>query len=670
MTPLSGAISQRIAASGRGPCSSNRSWCHIFTRISGLCALLFSLSACDVPATVDYSGPTGGWSATGGTLEGQRFSPLTQINRGNVSQLEPAWEYRIGDISRRGEKMSSLQVTPIVVDDTMYLCSPFSRIIALQAETGEELWDFDPQVRHGKGNNSCRGVAYWRGTAEPSLQCSQRIFAGTVDGRLMALDALTGKPCEAFGDDGFVDLHRGLGEVAQGEANPTSPPIVLGDVVAIGSYVIDGKNTDIAGGGLRAYNAVDGTLLWVWDPVHPDADPVSAAEIEAGAIQTRSTANVWSLLSADSERGIIYAPTGNPSPDHYAGEGRDGLDFYGSSVVALEATTGRVLWHFQTVHHDIWDYDVPAQPTLFELGGSPGVLAATKMGHIFLLDRVTGAPLFPVEERPVPGGALDPNLSPTQPFPTHPAPVHPDSLTEADLNPLGKGECRELLASLRNEGIFTPPSSAGSIAYPGAAGGINWGSVSLNPDTGTLVVNIQRLPFIIRLLPRQDFDALEPDQEGFEAYYNPQHGTAYGVERVPFITSSGLPCTAPPWGELLAVDLNSGEQLWRRPFGTLNGQVPLLGKHIELGMPSFGGSIQTASGLIFIGAAPDQFLRAVDVGTGEELWRAELPFSAHSVPMTYRPRPDSKQIVAVAAGGHLMAGSPLGDRIIAFTLKE
>lgn len=631
--------------------------------------LLFQLSACKRPPEIDYSGATAEWPVSGGTAAGQRYSSLTQINKLNVSGLEKAWEYRLGETSRDGRKMSSLQVTPIVVGENMYLCSPFSEVIALKAETGQELWRFDPDVQNPVGNNSCRGVAHWHSTRNLK-QCPQRIFAGTVDGRLMALDAQTGRPCNDFGEGGFIDLHVGLGEVNPGETNPTSPPMVVGDVVAIGSFVIDGKNADIAGGGLRAYSAVDGELLWVWDPVHPDADPVTAADIKAGATQTRSTVNVWSLLSADIERGIIYAPTGNPSPDHYAGEGRKGLDYYGSSVVALDAKTGERQWHFQTVHHDIWDYDVPAQPTLFDMGGRQGVLAATKMGHIFLLDRFTGEPLFPVEERPVPGGELDENLSKTQPFPTHPRPIHPDRLTEDDIGPLGKGECLETLASLRNEGIFTPPSLAGSIAYPGAAGGINWGSVSLNPDSNTLVVNIQRLPFIFRLLPRDEFDALEPDREGFEAYYNPQAGTGYGVERVPFVSSLGMPCSAPPWGELVAVDLASGDVLWRRPFGTLNGQVPIVGQYINMGMPSFGGSIQTASGLAFIAAAPDNFIRAIDTDNGELLWRAELPYSAHSVPMTYRIGPDSKQYLVVAAGGHLMAGSPLGDAIVAFALQN
>jgi len=630
------------------------------------------LAACGQGEPIDYSGPTAGWSVTGATEAGQRFSPLTQINRDNVAGLEPLWEYHIGDMSRDGEKMSSLQLTPIVVGETLFLCSPFSKVVALEAETGAEIWQYDPRVKHPKGNNSCRGVAYWQ-SGESGGQCGQRIFAGTVDGRLMALDATSGKPCDEFGEGGFVDLHFGLGQVAPGEANPTSPPLVVGDVVAIGSYIIDGKNADIAGGGLRGYSAVDGELLWVWDPVPPGAKPVTAAELKEGAVQTRSTANVWSLLSADVERGIIYAPTGNPSPDHYAGESRNGLDYYASSVVALDARKGEVLWHFQTVHHDIWDYDVPAQPTLFELNGRDGVLAATKTGHIFLLDRQSGEPLFPVEERPVPGGDLDLNLSPTQPFPTHPQPIHPDHLTAEDMGgfgPLGKTECLEQLASLRNDGIYTPPSLEGSVAYPGAAGGINWGSVSLNPDSKTLIVNTQRLPFVFRLLPREEFAALEPEQEGFEAYYNPQSGTPYGVERVPLMSSLGMPCTAPPWGELTAIDLRSGDVLWSRPFGTLHGQLPVFGKYLELGMPSFGGSIQTASGLAFIGAAPDNFIRAIDTGTGEELWRAELPYSAHSVPMTYRLRPDSKQLLVVAAGGHLMAGSPLGDVIMAFALRD
>ncbi len=638
-------------------------------------AAALALIGCSKP-TVDFSGPTADWPAVGQNNSGQRYSALTQIHRDNVSRLKPAWTYHLRDFSSGGETFgaTALQVTPLVVNQSMYLCTPFNRVISLDPESGEENWVHDPEVDlTGVYTPACRGVSYWEGP--PAEQCQKRIYLGTLDARLIALDADTGKPCEDFGDTGAVDLTQGLGDLTTAEYYLTSPPLVMGDKVITGAYVQDGQRVDAPSGAIRAFDARSGELLWAWDPVPPTQTSVTAADIKQGKILTRGTPNAWGLLSGDEAHNLVFVPTGNPSPDHYAGEERGDLDYYGSSVVALNADTGKAAWNFQTVHHDVWDYDMAAQPVAFDFRGqTPAVIAATKMGHIFLLNRETGEPLFPVEERPVPQTDIPGEFtSKTQPFPVKPKPLHPASLSENEIwgiTPWDKQYCREFFNSLRYEGIFTPPSFQGTLAYPGLGGGTNWGSVSVDPVKQRMVVNLQIAPFTMKVVPQDEVsDVSGGDLVGLA----PQRGSPYAVTRSVFATEwpDMKPCVEPPWGKLVSIDLNSGEIIWERALGNLNKLAPFgLGKFFPWGTPNTGGSIQTAGGLIFIGATLDHYFRAFDSDSGELLWEQEMPYAAHATPMTYRLNKDSKQYVVIAAGGHGPLGSAPGDALIAFALED
>jgi quinoprotein glucose dehydrogenase len=407
-------------------------------------------------------------------------------------------------------------------------------------------------------------------------------------------------------------------------------------------------------------------LLWGWDPAPLGHGP--------GAGWARGTTNAWAPLSVDEARGLVFVPTGNTSPDYYGGQ-RGGLDLYSSSVVALDAESGAVRWHFQTVHHDVWDYDVPAQPTLFDWPGPsgpvPALVQATKLGHLFVLARETGAPLLPIEERAVPQAGAVPGdvLSPTQPFPVRPASLHPASLSADEafgFTPWDRAACREAIAALRSDGIFTPPSSEGSVQYPGMIGGMNWGGVAVDPERGLLIANTQRIATRIRLLTRDEVRAKygdTPPAYGLE----PQQGTPYALERAPLLSPFGAPCNPPPWGTLTALDLASGEPRWEVPLGTTRDLAPWP-LWLNTGTPNLGGPLVTASGLVFIGATTDFFLRAFDIETGHELWRGRLPTAGHATPMTYRLRPDSHQYVVIAAGGHGILGTPPSDALIAFAL--
>ena len=640
--------------------------------LGALAGASLALSACSEreSVTIDYSGPVAGWSHVGGNLGGQRYSPLTQIDRSNVGVLEEAWRFESGDVT----PTTSLQVTPILVDDQLVLCTPRNQVIAIDAESGVERWRFDAVPKlDGVYNPVCRGVAHARVAGAEA--CRSRIFLGTLDARLIALDATTGLPCDDFGKQGQVDLLHGIGETRPGEYTMTSPPLVVGDRVVTGAWVTDGQRVDSPGGVIRAFDTRTGALVWAWDPVPDDRIPVTAADIAAGREYTRGTANAWSLLSADEVQGIVYVPTGNAAPDHYGGE-RHGLDEYSSSVVALDAKTGVRRWNFQTVHHDLWDYDVASQPVLYEhpRGGRtiPALAQATKMGHIFLLDRLSGMPLFPVEERPVPqGGVADGEfVAPTQPFPTLPAPLHPHSLPDEDvwgLTPIDRAECRKLVASLRNEGIFTPPSHQGTVVFPGLGGGVNWGSLSIDPAKNTLVVNSMQNPFIVSIVPRAEATSLEgTDLVGAQ----PQEGTPYVTLRAPLLSSWGMPCTPPPWGQLTSIDLETGAVRWQKPLGNLRELAPAFGQFFEWGTPNQGGPIQTAGGLVFIGATMDRTFRAFDADTGDVLWETLLPTSAHATPMTYRVRRDGRQFVVIAAGGHFPLGSPSDDVLVAYALPD
>jgi quinoprotein glucose dehydrogenase len=649
-------------------------------RVLAMATAMATLAACDsTPRALplDLTGPTAEWPEYGGDKGALRYSPLDQITPDNVARLDVAWTYHHGDAADgTGEyKRTSFQATPIVVDAMLYFCTAFNRVIALDPRTGAEMWIFDPKLvaKSGPGPYplTCRGVAHWADEGGVGAACSSRIFTGTRDAELIAVDAKTGRPCDDFGSGGRIALREGLGEHEEWEYYPTSAPIVVGDVVVIGALVADNVRVDVPGGVVRAFDVRSGKLRWAWDPVPPDGGGQLADD---GRRYAAGTPNVWAPLSADAERGLVYVPTGNPSPDLFGGV-RNGIDHYGSAVVALDAADGKVRWYFQTVHHDVWDYDVPTAPTLFQIdgvgGGKPALAQATKMGHVFLLDRETGEALYPIEERPVPqGGVAGERLSPTQPFPTHPLPLHPARLEIDDafgFSPFDRADCKDRIAKLRNDGLFTPPSLGGTLQYPGSAGGPNWGGVSIDPVDGVMFVNQMHSAAVVTLIPRSEFDALDASAAVYPEELYPMYGTAYGVKRSPLLSSAGAPCNPPPWGTLTAVDLRTGEIRWRSRLGTTRDQAPWP-MWLDLGAPNLGGSIVTAGGLLFIGATTDKFFRAFDVRNGDEVWRRRIPYTANATPLSYRLGESDKQMVVVAAGGH--GWSEPGDALIAFALRD
>lgn len=643
----------------------------------------------ETPPPLDLSGPTAEWPEWGNDAGGQRFSPLTQITRENVRFLEMVWEHHSGDVSGGGGDIPSTtayQLTPILVDGTLYGCSPFNRVFALDPETGEEIWSFDPEsdLANTRPANQwvCRGVAHW---LEPELAqgqqpgessaCRRRIYTATNDARLIALDSATGELCHGFGDGGQVDLTRGVGSFWwKGEYQVTSAPTVINDLVVVGSAVSDNARVDAPSGVVRAYDARSGEMRWAWDPVTPEYRERHPEGTPEGDDFFLGTPNVWGVMSADAERDLLFLPTGNSSPDYYGGH-RDGIDEYGSSVIALRASTGEVVWYYQTVHHDLWDYDVAAQPTLTTVVRDgqqvPAVVVATKMGLIFVLHRETGAPLFPVEERAVPqDGVAGELLSPTQPFPVKPPPLIPHDLSPDrafGLTPWGRNECRAWIESLRFDGIYTPPSLQGSLMYPGNIGGSNWGGVAVDPVRGIAVANVTDLPFAVRLFPADEYEREREANPGLEV--SPQRGTPYGMIRVPLVSPLQVPCVKPPWGTLLAVDLVTGEVRWRETLSLILDIGPVRVR-MGVGFPTIGGSLITESGIIFMDTGVDQHLRAIDIATGEELWAGRLPAGGQANPMTYRLHENGRQFVVIAAGGHGRMGTILGDSLVAFALPE
>jgi len=623
---------------------------------------------------VDPSTPTADWVDYGGDRGGQRHSAATQITPKNVKHLRKAWEYNTGDVSDgEGEvaARTAFEATPILVDGTLYVPTPFNRIIALDPETGEERWVYDPEIdlSHGYHNQLIsRGVTMWNDADSGQ----KRILTATNDARLIALEASTGKPCIDFGTEGQVYLNKGVGEIRhKGEYQVTSPPVVVGDVVVVGSAIGDNQRVNVPSGVVRGFDVHSGELRWAWDLRPPDYEPDPDMLSEDGYVL--GSPNVWGPMSVDEDRGLVFVPTGNPSPDYYGGM-RNGLDHYGSSVVALKAETGEVAWNFQTVHHDLWDFDVPCQPTLSHVirDGEriPVVIQATKMGLLFVLHRETGEPIFGVEERPVPQTTVPGEItSPTQPFPIKPPPLIPTQLNAEDAFGLywgDKSECREKIETLHYEGMYTPPRvDEPTLMYPGNAGGSNWGGIAVDPIRQILVANVMDMPWVVTLIPADRID--EERRKHPDSEIGRQEGTPYGMRREMLVSSLVLPCNPPPWGTIAAVDLNTGDILWQEEFGTVRdiAPVPL---PLKLGVPNLGGPLVTASGVIFIGAAMDDYLRAYDIETGKELWKGRLPAGGQATPMTYRVSEESKQYVVICAGGHGRAGTTLGDSIIAYAL--
>ena len=638
--------------------------------------MLTLLLALSLQSPVPNPQSSGDWPVYGRDPGGARFSPLTQINRTNVSQLQVAWTHHTGllDMSGMRHRAPQLEVTPLIVDGLMYISTPLGMVAALDPTTGVERWHFDAGVdpHRGYGDFASRGVAFWRSNRGiPTAACARRIFAATIDGRLVALDAGTGKRCAGFGTNGSVDLRKDL-RVAPTEFSAyevTSPPVVIGDLVVTGSAVADNSSPAPASGEVRAFDVRSGALKWTFDPVPQDSADAAFATWQDGSAKRTGAANVWSIIVADPERDLVFLPTSSPAPDYFGGL-RLGDNRYANSIVALRASTGKVVWQFQTVHHDLWDYDNASPPALTTVTQNgtriPAVIQTTKSGMMFVLDRRTGKPIFPVEERPVPASTIAGEVaSQTQPFTAVTPPLVPLAFTADSAwgpNPEVQAACRAILAALKTDGPFTPPSLQGTLSAPSNIGGAHWGGVAIDERRALAVVPVNRLATLVQLFPAEGFngDSVRREDAGrgitdFE--YTRMRGTPYVMRRRVILGPAGLPCTPPPWGALVAVNLSTGGIAWTVPLGAMGG-VP--------GSPNLGGPIATAGGLVFIGATLDRQLHAFDIETGKELWSAALPAGARATPMTYEA--GGRQYVVIAAGG----GGPFGtgDAIIAFALPK
>jgi quinoprotein glucose dehydrogenase len=620
------------------------------------------------------------WGSYGGDPGGNRHSPLTQINPKNVTQLEIAWTYRTGELGADFARADTLtfEATPILVRDSLYLSTATNIVIALDPLTGVQRWRYDPRIDRTRrySEATSRGVSSWSDpTADPTTPCAHRIIVGTLDARLIALDGHTGRPCRDFGSGGKVDLNPGLRAASAGNYLVTSPPAIYRNIVIVGSAVGDNGAVEMPRGIVRAFDVRSGKQLWAWDPIPTSAAEATQRGWQARSAQRTGAANAWSILSVDAGRGLVFVPTGSASPDYFGGE-RSGDNNYANSLVALHADTGAVAWHRQLVHHDLWDYDVPAQPMLIDIERDnksiPAVVQATKTGMLFVFDRETGEPVFEVVERPVPQSDVAGEVSsPTQPFPATPALVSHAAVTPQEawgLTFYDRGKCRDLISHYRSEGIFTPPSLQGTIESPGYAGGVNWGSTAFDSERQLVIAAVNHIPMVVTLVPRDRFDEARRSDAWPDSDFAGQTGTPYGVRREVLASPFGLPCTAPPWGTLAAVDLRRNAIRWQVMLGSTRDMTPWFVPAPTLGMPNMGGPMVTDGGLAFIGAATDNYLRAFDIDTGRELWKGRLPAGGQATPMSYEA--NGRQFVVIAAGGHGKLGTRRGDYVVAFALPE
>ena len=633
--------------------------------------LAFALVMIGLSATAEIAG--GDWPTYGGQASGTQYSALKQINLNNVDQLEVAWTYHTGELSsgtKQADK-TAFPATPIYANNRLYLCTPFNHIVALDPGTGKQLWRFDPKrplTGTFYGSNSCRGVTYWQAKTETEKNqfCGKRLFEAVQNGVLVSVDADTGQPCTGFGNNGRIDLNQ-LDYKGDGQIHLSSPPAVYQDVVIIGSAIYDNKWGDAPDGIVRAFDARTGSELWHWNP------------IPAHLSSTTGAANTWAPISIDHNRGWVFLPTGSPSYDVYGAGRRDPIPF-GNAVVVLNALSGELIWSYQTVHHDLWDYDLPSMPTLVQVEQEgqqiPAVLQATKMGYVFVLNRLTGESLFPVKETPVPQTTVANEYSaPTQPIPKLPAPVTSQTLTPKDgwgLLFFDKKACDKKFSALRNEGLYTPPSTEGSILHPSFLGGSNWGGIAYDQTSGLAVLNSSNLAASVTLVAKDQYDPAMHRPKGF-SYYE-MIGSPYVLLRGVLQSPLGMgifraPCNPPPWGQLTAIDIKSGETRWQIPFGQMELPGPFKSPAVW-GAPNQGGPIITAGGLVFIGASPDNLLRAYDLETGKLLWRGNIPAPAIATPMTFSHGVNGRQYIAVAAGGHQGFQTTQSDTLIAFALPE
>jgi quinoprotein glucose dehydrogenase len=621
------------------------------------------------------------WPQYGGQEGGGRYSPLAQINRQNVDELELAWTYRTGAQERHPDliELSGYQATPILLPAEagghLVTCTPFNRVIALDPVSGTERWTFDPELNtenRAAGRFNCRGLSQWTDSKLPvEAFCASRIVLATNDRRLISIDARTGKQCTDFGDNGQIDVTPIILELKPANQlegmQLMSPVAIVNDVIIIGGTANKFKDVSSMNGALRAFDVRTGENLWTFDTLIREGEGASD-EMVGGA-------NVWTTMSWDNERDLLFAPTASASPNFY-GKLRPGDNRYANSILAIRASTGELVWHFQVVHHDVWDWDIPTHPLLVDITRDgkqiPVVVILTKTGVVFVLHRDTGEPFFEIEERPVPtDGIPGDQLSPTQPFPVKPPPLMNVGITPDDawgFTIFDRNACRDKIASMRYGGYYEPPTPQGTVMYPMIGGGSNWGGGAFDPDRNILVTPIAQIPFFIRLIPNEQIEKSDHPMAGMPM--GPPDfikGAEYGLQQGPLMSPSFSPCSKPPWYKLVGVDLDKGEIIWDRPLGVLDKLSPVPFP-LEFGTPGSGGGIATGGGLVFIGASYDERFRAFDVETGKLLWEVNTPYSANATPMTYEV--DGTQFVVVSAGGHAWSPLPKGDYILAFALPD
>jgi quinoprotein glucose dehydrogenase len=645
----------------------------------GAVGLFLQLACCILTSSLSAQSVTDpNWPTYGNDAGGMRYSSLTQINRNNVSRLKVAWTFHTGDVSdgRNGKPRSGFETTPIMVDGTLFITTGFNRVIALNPATGAQKWSYDPKIDPTWDYGDAlvnRGVATWLdpGPVRKGRACQRRIFEATLDARLIALDSSTGNPCSDFGKNGEVSL-RNVERYMPGAYHMTSPPVTIDDLVIVGSAINDNNRVDMPDGVVRAFDAVSGKLRWSWDPIPPNHDGSEGNNTSTGKWRS-GAGNAWSIMAVDYERDLVFIPTGSASPDYYGGL-RPGDNKWANSVVALRGKTGEFVWGFQLVHHDLWDYDTASPPLLATLRHEgkqvPVVIQGNKTGLLYVLNRDTGKPVFPIEERVVPQSDVPGEVtSPTQPFPVAPPPLAPQKFSaEAawGITPADREACQKWIRGFRNEGIFTPPSLQGTLVVPGNIGGMTWSGYALDPQRSLLLVPTNNIAAVVKLIPRAQLE--EARRNGPDGDYARQTGAPYAMYRRFLQASSDLPCSPPPWGTFSAVDMAEGKIRWQVPLGSMQnfgGKQP----PVPPGSIGFGGPIVTASGIGFIANTFDRHIRAFDVETGQELWKAELPASGSATPMTYFLSSNGKQYVVIAAGGHpKITEEALSDALVAFAL--
>lgn len=675
-TPESRRVSRRVVAQGGAAAGA------LLTLGSRVILPEPSAQAAEATPAVAPTADDGEWIAYGRDPGGMRHSPLAQIARDNVHNLTVAWTYHTGELaSYEGTpfaESAAFEATPLMVEGVLYLSTPANRVIALDAGTGEERWVYDPQIDLSQDYSevTSRGVSTW---IDPNLTPEdagyRRLYLGTLDGRLLALDADSGQLSAGFGQAGAVDLTEGIQLLGQGNYLVTSPPAIIGDLVVVGSAIGDNRAVEVERGIVRAFDVRSGALRWSWDPIPRDPGDPGYDTWNGPVAHKTGGANAWAPISVDVERGLVLVPTSAASPDYYGGE-RLGENLYANCVVALRAANGELVWHFQTVHHDIWDYDVPMQPALIALERHsetiPAVAVGTKQGHIFALHRETGEPLFPVEERPVPQTDVPGEETwPTQPFPAQLPLFGLRELTPDDAwgpAPEDRERARAAIAALRSEGPFTPISLRGTIQTPSKAGGFNWGGLSYDPARQIVVGAVNRIAAVMQLIPRDEATAGEDTGERFGLETAQQLGTPYTLARSLLLNpETRLPFSPPPWGTLAAVNLGDGSLAWEVPLGFVVDPADLPDA-VGWGSPSLGGPTTTGGGLVFIGATYDGVFRAFDVETGALLWQDRLPAGGQATPMSYEY--EGRQYVVICAGGHGKMGTPLGDAVVAYALSS